>query len=182
MIYVVYYRYEYASYYMFQSLYDKAVDCPKLCVVTQSLESSYDLLTIQKRILYGFTIAQRNITLRFSADSHYWLILTRWIDSPSLFGALTEGFTWKVGTVACILLRQRVEIKAFRTRCLEPLRLEPSEAPTKWVSGTSVQQTGRLPPWSFNPWSSVPSPRDVYNICSVSPNLQDLVLIASLDL
>ena len=47
MIYVVYYRYEYASYYMFQSLYDKAVDCPKLCVVTQSLESSYDLLTIQ---------------------------------------------------------------------------------------------------------------------------------------
>ena len=47
MIYGVYYRYEYASYYTFQSLYDKAVDYPKLCVVTQSLESSYDLLTIK---------------------------------------------------------------------------------------------------------------------------------------
>ena len=48
------------------------------------------------RRIYELPLAGGNIKLRFSVDSRYWLILTRWIDSPSLFGGLAEGFTWKL--------------------------------------------------------------------------------------
>ena len=48
---------------------------------------------------------------------------------------------------------------------------------------TSSRQADYLPNRSIpRPWSSVPSPRDVYDICSVSPNLQDLALIGWFDL
>ena len=63
MIYGVHYRYEYASYYMFQSLYDKAVDCPKLCVEAEESANASHFTAAGAREIFDTVIVPNILAL-----------------------------------------------------------------------------------------------------------------------